>query len=128
MFSRALLVSLVVGVVGLTVTGAAVAATPAKADKVTITGIAKRLVELNAKMDPLAANATLTVTTKDDAGKEIQVVYYVYGSAGVLLAKTGDGKKAEVAGVVFEKDGNQAITAKSADVKILAGEARPAKP
>ena len=87
---------------------------PHGAEKVTITGTAKALGAAGGKLNPSVANATLTVAT---GGK--QVVYYVYGWAGIILAKQTDGKKAEVSGVVAEKDGKQTITGKSMDVKII---------
>ena len=68
----------------------------------------------------------MTVTTTDDAGRAIQVVYYVYGWAGVVLAKQADGKKAEVTGVVAEKDGQKTILGKSVDAKIIVVEEAPA--
>jgi hypothetical protein len=88
-----------------------VAATPmAETTKVTITGMAKALGDPSAKMDPTVANAT--VTTSDNT------VYYVYGWAGVIVAKN-DGKKVEVNGYVGEKDGKKTITGKSIDVKVI---------
>ena len=84
--------------------------------------MAKALGGASGKLNPAAANATLTVTTGDT-----QVVYYVYGWAGVILAKQADGKKAEVSGVVADKDGRKTITGKSVDVKIIVVEEEPAK-
>ena len=91
--------------------------------RVTLTGMAKTLVA-DAK-DPTVANATLTVATAGSDGKETQVVYGVRGWAGVILAKAGDGKKAEVTGVVSETDGKRTITGKSVDVKIIIVEEKP---
>jgi len=109
MSRRAMLFALMVGLVGLAFTQAAVAAdTP----KTTITGMGKAVVA-DAK-DPSVANATVTVTTDGT-----QVVYDVYGWAGVIVAKQGDGKKVEVTGVVSEKDGKKTITGRSVDVKII---------
>ena len=87
---------------------------PHGTEKVTITGTARSLGAAGGKHDPSVANATLTVTT---GGK--QVVYYVYGWAGVILAQQADGKKAEVSGVVAKKNGRKTITGKSMDVKII---------
>jgi len=92
-------------------------------DRVTITGMAQALIA-DAK-DPAVANATLTVTTTGGDGKETQAVYHVCGWAGVILAKAGDGKKAEVTGVVSERDGRRTITGKSVDVKIIIVEEKP---
>jgi hypothetical protein len=66
-------------------------ATAAETTKVSITGTAKALGDSNAKMDPSVAYAT--VTTED------RTVYYVYGWAGVIVAKSS-GKKVEVTGAV----------------------------
>jgi len=114
MSRRAMLLALVVGLVGLAFTQAVIAE---ETTRTTITGMGKALVA-DAK-DPSVANATVTVTTKDQDGKETQVVYDVYGWAGVIVAKQGDGKKVEVTGVVGEKDGKKTITGRSVDVKII---------
>jgi len=82
-------------------------------ERVTITGMARALVA--DAMDPSVANATVTVTAADGS----QVAYDVYGWAGVIVAKQGDGKKVEVTGVVGEKDGRKTITGRSVDVKII---------
>jgi hypothetical protein len=95
-------------------------------ERVTITGMAKALVaNVRGELDPSSANATLTVTATGSDGKETQVVYDVRGWAGVILAKAGDGKKAEVTGVASEKDGRWTITGKSVDVKIIIVEEKP---
>lgn len=78
--------------------------------KVTISGTAKAIGDASTKMNPSVANATLT--TSDNT------VYYVYGWAGIIVAKN-DGKKVEVTGVVGEKDGKKTITARSVDVKVI---------
>jgi hypothetical protein len=82
-------------------------------ERMTLTGMGKALVA-NPKA-PSVANATVTVTATDGS----QVVYDVYGWAGVIVAEKGDGKKVEVTGVVGEKDGRRTITGKSVDVKII---------
>jgi len=90
-------------------------------ERVTLTGMGKALGDANGKLDPTQANATLTVT--DDGGKE--TVYDVCGWAGVIVAKQGDGKKVEVTGVVYEKDGKKRIVGKSVDAKIIVVEEKP---
>ncbi|MCY3024305.1 MAG: FecR family protein [Planctomycetota bacterium] len=92
-------------------------------ERVTLTGMGKALGDASGKLDPTQANATLTVT--DDGGKE--TVYDVCGWAGVIVAKQGDGKKVEVTGVVYEKDGKKRIIGKSVDVKIIVVEEKPEK-
>ena len=114
MLSRALFVALV-ATLGLACTESASAAQTPSTERVTLTGMGKALGNTNEQMDPSKASATLTVT--DDGGKE--TVYHVYGWAGVIVAKQGDGKKCEVTGVVNEKGGKKAITGKSIDVKII---------
>ena len=94
--------------------------------RVTITGMAKARNSASAKLDPAAANATLTATTKNDAGQTIQETYDVYGWAGVILAKQADGKKAEVTGYVAGKNGRKTITGKSVDAKIIVVDEQPA--
>jgi len=89
-------------------------------DRVTLIGIGKALASsVGGERDPAAANATLTVTATGLDGRETEAVYDVRGWAGVILAKAGDGKKAEVSGVFSEKDGKRTITGKSVDVKII---------
>jgi hypothetical protein len=105
-----MLLALLVGLVGLAFTQAVIAG---DAPKTTITGMGKAVVA-DAK-DPSVANATVTVTTADGT----QAVYDLYGWAGVIVAKQGDGKKVEVTGVVGEKDGKKTITGRSVDVKII---------
>ncbi len=122
MFSRAMLVVLAVGLVGSVFTGALLADGAKDAKRITITGMGKALGDASGKLDPSVANATLTVT-KNGA----QVVYYVYGWAGVIVAKQADGKMAEVSGVVAKKHGKRTITGKSIDVKIIVVEDKSAK-
>ncbi|MGD0897065.1 MAG: FecR domain-containing protein [Thermoguttaceae bacterium] len=93
---------------------------PGGTGKVTITGMARALGEASGNLNPGVANATLTVTANDT-----KVVYYVSGWAGVILAKQADGKKAEVTGVLVEKDGRKTITAASVGVKIIVVEEEP---
>ncbi|HUT33493.1 MAG TPA: FecR domain-containing protein [Planctomycetota bacterium] len=88
-------------------------------ERVTITGMAGALVA-DAK-DPSVANATVTVTAADGT----QVVYDVYGWAGVIVARQGDGKRVEVTGVVGGNDGKRTITGKSVDAKIIIVEEKP---
>jgi len=95
-------------------------------ERVTITGMARALVaDARRELDPSVANATLTATVTGSDGTETQAVYHVYGWAGVILAKAGDGKKAEVTGMVSEKDGKRTITGRSVDVKIIIVEEKP---
>ncbi|HUT33491.1 MAG TPA: hypothetical protein VNE39_08440 [Planctomycetota bacterium] len=115
MFRRVMMLALLVGLVGLAFTQVAMADDTPKS---TITGMGKALVT-DAK-DPSVANATVTVTAADGS----QVAYDVYGWAGIIVAKQGDGKKVEVTGVVGEKDGKKTITGRSVDVKIIIVEER----
>lgn len=89
----------------------AAGAVPMDAARVTIKGTGKALHDASGQMNPSVANATVTT----DDGTE----YYVYGWAGVIVAKKGDGKRVEVTGVVGTKDGKKTITGKSVDVKIV---------
>jgi hypothetical protein len=118
MSNRAIIVVSIVALMCFAFTSAVTAGETSKSAKTTITGMGKALGEASGKLDPTAANATVTVTTTA-AGKDTQEVYYVYGWAGVIVAKQGDGKKVEVAGTVAEKDSKKTITGKSIDVKIV---------
>ena len=115
MFTRAMFIGFLVLSVLVVSESARAASTTPEAQRVTLTGTGKALGDANAKADPTHASATLTVT--DSAGKE--TVYDVCGWAGVIVAKQGDGKKVEVSGVVYEKDGRMRIVGKSIDVKIV---------
>ena len=94
--------------------GASSNATPLATQRVTIRGVGKALGDASGKMDPSIANATVTVTNNN-----VEDVYYVYGWAGVIVAKKGDGKTVEVTGYLGTKDGKKTITGKSVDVKII---------
>jgi hypothetical protein len=109
MFNRAMLAA----VIGLVVCSF-VQSTVAADEKVTITGMGKALGDASGNLNPAVANAAVTVTENGN-----EVVYYVYGWAGVIVAKQGNGKKVEVTGAVGEKDGKKKITARSIDVKII---------
>ena len=110
MSRRLMVLALLVGLAGVAFAQMAMADdTP----KTTITGMGKALVA--DPKDASVANATVTVTAADGT----QTVYDVYGWAGVIVAKQGDGKKVEVTGVVGEKDGKKTITGRSVDVKII---------
>lgn len=99
---------------------------PVPGERVTLTGMARALPpDARGERNPSAANATLAVTTTGPDGKEAEVIYDVAGWAGVILAKAGDGRKAEVSGVVSERDGKRTITGKSVDVKIIIVEEKP---
>ncbi|HEY3324150.1 MAG TPA: RNA polymerase sigma factor [Planctomycetota bacterium] len=87
--------------------------------RATITGVVKALRDPKGKPDPAMANATLTATFTDEDGQAVQVVYFVRGWAGAILAKDGDGKKAEVSGSVSEEDGKRTIVGKSVEAKII---------
>ncbi len=114
MFSRTMLVTLAVGLVGFVLTSAVLAADAKDAKRVTLTGMGKALGDASGKLNPSVPNATLTVVKNGT-----KVVYYVSGWAGVIVAKQANGKKAEVSGVVTEKHGRKTITGKSIDVKII---------
>lgn len=90
---------------------AAAGPAPVATQRITIKGLGKALGDASGKMDPAAANATVTL---DDG-----TVYYVHGWAGVIVAKKGDGKTVEVSGYVGVKDGKKTITGKSVDVKVI---------
>ena len=90
---------------------AAGGAAPMATQRITIKGTGKALGNASGTMDPAVANATVTL---DDG-----TVYYVYGWAGVIVAKKGDCKVVEVAGYVGVKDGKKTITGKSVDVKVI---------
>ncbi|MGD0897066.1 MAG: hypothetical protein ABR915_04470 [Thermoguttaceae bacterium] len=122
MFNRAMLVALAVGLVGFAYASAALAGDPPSAKKATITGMGKALGDAGGKLDPSAANATVTVT-KNGA----KIVYDVYGWGGIIIAKQADGKKVDVTGVVGERDGKKTITAASVGVKIIVVEEKAAK-
>lgn len=102
---------------------ASAASTTHETERVMLTGMGKALGDATGKPDPTRANATLTVT--GEGGKE--TVYDVCGWAGVIVAKQGDGKKVEVSGVVYEKDGKKRIVGKSIDVKIVVVDDSPGK-
>lgn len=107
----------------LAITGLiAVASRPIHADdahastsRVTISGMGKALVDPNAKMDPLAANASVTTIS---TATQPNMTYLVYGWAGVIIAKRADGKMVDVTGVVSDKNGAKSILGKSIDVAI----------
>ncbi|MCX6995991.1 MAG: sigma-70 family RNA polymerase sigma factor [Kiritimatiellaeota bacterium] len=103
-----------------TLTAEAHAAAKRLAGRVTLTGLARAIRPAAGTLNPSVAQATLTVAA--DGG---EAVYYVYGWAGVILAKQADGKRAEVTGEVFEKDGRLTITGKSVDVKVIVVEEQP---
>ncbi|MCX6995992.1 MAG: hypothetical protein NTV49_02645 [Kiritimatiellaeota bacterium] len=113
MYKHAMVVVLV-GLVGCALVQSAMAADPTAGTRVTITGMGHALSHASGNMNPMSANATVTVTENGSA-----VVYYVCGWAGVIVAKQGDGKKVEVTGVIGEKYGKKTITGKSIDVKII---------
>jgi len=90
-------------------------------EKATISGMVNAMGEIGSigeKPNLAIANATLTVIKKDSTGKKTEVVYYVYGWAGVILGQRADGKEAEVTGTISEKDGKKTITARSIDARI----------
>jgi len=113
MFKGVILRALI-GLVVFAGAGSTVAADPPTTTRVTITGTGHALGDASGNMNPQVANATVTVTENGNPA-----VYYVYGWAGVIVAKQGDGKQVEVTGMVGEKDGKKTITGRSVDVKII---------
>jgi ferric-dicitrate binding protein FerR (iron transport regulator) len=93
---------------------AATGATQMATQRITIRGMGKALGDPSGNLNPSVANATVTVTKNG-----VEDVYYVYGWAGVIVAKKGDGKMVEVTGYVGVKDGKKTITGRSVDVKII---------
>jgi hypothetical protein len=92
---------------------------PVTGGRITVTGMARATGNPAGNLDPMAANATLTVTKKNADGIDSETVYYVNGWAGVILAKQADGKKAEVSGTIGYKDGRYTLIGKSVDVKVI---------
>ncbi|HEY3324149.1 MAG TPA: hypothetical protein VGP72_27095 [Planctomycetota bacterium] len=116
MSQRILLVVLFASLVAVASARAASTHEPPGNDKrVTLVGMGKALVDPNGKFDAKVVYATLTVT--EGNGKE--TVYDVMGGAGLFLAKEGDGKKCEVSGVVYEKNGRKRIVGRSIDMKVI---------
>jgi len=95
---------------------------PRGAEKVTITGMGKALGHASGKLDPVVANATVTVKEHG-----VEVVYYIHGWGGIIIAKQADGKKVEVTGFLGEKNGKKTITAASVGVKIIVVEEEPSQ-
>ena len=83
---------------------------PVEPSRVTITGVAKGIGDPNGKMDPMAANAT--VTTADGT------VYEVHGWAGIIITKQANGKTVEVTGTVGGTAEKKSILGRSIDVAI----------